>query len=114
MDDWKPPFDPPTDEQLAALRAQHGEVYKLTNDEAPSVWVKRPGKTTYKAYQAERSDEASMDVANENLLRGLVVYPTEKAHVAALIERYPGLPDDCAAPILRIVGRTGRASATKS
>lgn len=108
-------FPPPTDEQLAALRTTHGELFRLANPSIDHVYIKRPTKAAYKAYQREREADGAetRGNANENLLRGLCVYP-DKAALVAAIERLPGLPDDLIEPILKIAGVSAKATFSKS
>ncbi len=108
-------FPPPTDEQLAALRSTTGELFRLSSPVVDHIYIRRPSKAAYKAYQRERNadDPDTRGNAHENLLRGLCVYP-DKATLVAAIERFPGLPDDLIEPILKLAGVSAKASYSKS
>jgi hypothetical protein len=112
MNDTPLPYAPPTPEQLAALKKTHGEIHELYNEHA-SVWIRRPKKADFKAWQADRDNDGRHAVAGEQLLRSTVVHP-DQTGLDALFETFPAIPDNLANQALHLMGVSNSAGHRKS
>jgi len=105
----------PTQAQIDALKTEHGEVYEISNEHA-SIWIhknKLKIRGAYREYRKDRSDAERALVANEQLLRSLLVFP-EPAQFDAILSEFPAITEDLIEPVLGLFGVTNRATATKS
>lgn len=106
------PYQPPTPEQLAALKGEHGQVHELYNEHA-SIWIKRPRKAHFAAWKADMNNEQRAEVAGEALLRSVLVHPPmDKFN--ELLELFPAITGNLADQALHIIGASTAANHRKS
>jgi hypothetical protein len=107
-----------TEEQLAALKAKHGDrkVLKLstsTPDGAIEIAVQKPGRKEYERFRKQLGDDNKRDGALESLLKAHVLSP-DRAKFEELLEEFPALPEEFGKPLLSAIGLSGSAEVGKS
>lgn len=107
-----------TDEQLAELKAKHGErkVLKLsttTPDGVIEIAMLKPGRKEYERFRKQLGDDNKRDAALEGLLRAHVLSP-ERAKFDELLDEFPALPEEFGRPLLSAIGLSGSAEVGKS
>jgi hypothetical protein len=92
-----------TEEQVAALEAQHGEIAVLRCPEFAVVF-RKPTRTEHKMFRANVNNPARASDAQEILSKAIVVYPPP-AEYEKLLDKFPGVPDSPAfsKAIMRLV-----------
>lgn len=107
-----------TEEQLAALKAKHGErkVLKLsttTPDGVIEIAALKPGRKEYERFRKQLGDDNKRDGALESLLKAHVLAP-ERAKFEELLDEFPALPEEFGRPLLAALGLSGSAEVGKS
>lgn len=94
-------IDKLTDEQMAALEAQHGRIGRLKSKREGGweVVFRKPRRAEFKQFRARAHNPAQKAEAQEILARQCVVYPSREAF-DALLEDYPAICDSEAASTL--------------
>lgn len=82
-----------TPEKIAELEATHGECARLRDKQDRFVVLfRRPTRVEHRMFRSAAHNPAKIADAQEELSLACVVFPS-KADYAALLERFPGIPD---------------------
>lgn len=101
-----------SDEKLAELETQHGEVICVGTTKGDVV-LRSPKRTEYDRYLSFLFDEKKRSKAQEVLVRACRVYPTTE-ELDKMIESAPGIVVTCANPLLELAGQVGEPEVRKS
>lgn len=81
----------PTDDQLEALRTEHGDVFTVDFEDHQVVF-KRPSVAAYKRFQVTAYKKEETAKAAEDLSVDTIVFPA-KDDLKKLVEVFPGVPE---------------------
>lgn len=101
----------PTDEEIEALKAKHGELHLLTAKEE-SVVVKPPTRAQYGRFREYASSQERRGEAFQKLLSDCVVWPDVKG-LDALLARLPGLAETFGGEVAQLAGLTSVVDSKK-
>lgn len=102
-----------TDETIAKLKAEYGNgLTRLQSDAMPNVdvVVRKPSRPEFERFHEEINGEHA-STAMQTLMRSIVVYP-DAAGFHALLEQYPGIPQEFGKEVTKLVGIAGKARAS--
>lgn len=85
---------------LEQLRAQHGDVFELTEG-GETVVVKRPSRGDYRRFRQDRQDDKRRAMALETLFEACLVHPELDA-LEPVLDRKPALADVFGGRLLEI------------
>ena len=97
-----------SDEQKAALKAEHAKVYPIelevmAAEKTVEFLVRAPSKPEFTLFMKASADEETRVSALKKLSRPCILWP-EKAELDALIAEAPGVLESLAAPLLKLAG----------
>lgn len=92
----------PTQEQIAALKAQHGDLRRVKTKRG-DVIVRGPDQGEWRRFRADSADPKKKAQSVETLVRACVVHP-DPPLFSALLERAPALVETLAESVLELAG----------
>jgi|SRR5688572_1121941 len=98
---------PPSAEQVAKWKQEHGELIQLEASAGEVAVFKAPRGAVWARFRVQAGDDKKRTVSVENLVRGCLVYPPE-AEFDALVERRPGLIESFGVALVEHAGLTDR------
>jgi hypothetical protein len=102
----------PTDEQIEALRQQHGEVFTYDFDGGEQQLVlRKPSRPEYMRFQ-KRIEKEDVLAATEDIARFCVVFPDKKTVEQLLANGFPGLLETAGGDAVKL-GRGQQAANAK-
>lgn len=101
------------DATIEDVKARHPgvELHLLTSGDA-AVIIRRPTRHDYARFRKHTADEHFRELALDSLVRSLVVHP-DRAGFDAMLNDRPGLCEEFGAPVVELLGLTGKAEAKK-
>ena len=88
---------------LAKLRAEHGTVFEVEDEDFGLVVFRRPTKLEFRTFKSDRDDDSKKVVADEIFAAKVVVYP-ESAAFTALLDKFPVLATNVAGEAMKKAG----------
>lgn len=101
-----------SDEKLAELQEQHGDVVCVGTVKGDCVF-RSPKRTEYDRYLNYLFDEKKRSKAQEILVRACRVHPSAE-QLDQYIETAPGIVVTCSGPILELCGQASEPEVRKS
>lgn len=92
----------PTQEQIDALKAQHGDLRRVKTKRG-DVIVRGPDQGEWRRFRAESGDAKKKAQSVETLVRACVVHPAAPAF-SAMLDRAPALVETLAESVLELAG----------
>lgn len=106
-------IEPITQQFFDELKLKHPakDLHRLVSGDFEIV-VERPSRLEYKRFRAALADGNKREIAVENLLLAVLIYP-ERPTFNKLLDTFPALCEEFGDPVLELVGLTGQATAQK-
>ena len=80
---------------LEELRARHGTVFEVEDEDFGLVVFRRPNKLEFRAFKTARDEDSLKAVADEQFAMKVVVYPSPEAF-SVLLDQFPVLATNIA------------------
>jgi len=90
-------------ELLEKLRATHGTVFEIEDEDFGLVVFRRPNKLEFRAFKMARDDDNLKAVADEQFAVKVVVHPSAEAFTA-LLDQFPVLATNIAGQAMAKAG----------
>lgn len=100
-----------TDEIVADLKHQHGDVYKI-EALGKVIVIKTPDDKIFQRFRDYGADDERRSVATKKLVQDTVVWPP-KPEFDAMVKAQPGLSESWGSEVARIAGLTRVVESTK-
>lgn len=88
---------------LEELRAKHGTVFEVEDEDFGLVVFRRPNKLEFRAFKMARDDENQKAVADEQFAVKIVVHPSPEAFTT-LLDTFPVLATNIAGQAMAKAG----------
>lgn len=92
-----------TEAKIEELRSKYGSLYVVDLGDDGILAFRRPTRLEFRGYKQNRQDDSKRVVADEILVKAVVVYPDPEA-VEALMDRLPALATNLQGEILEAAG----------
>ena len=92
-----------TQEQIDALKEQHGDLRSVKTKRSGTIIVRGPSAGEWRRWRADSADVKKRAQSVETLVRACVVHP-DAAGFSALLERAPALVETLAESVLELAG----------